>query len=67
MNNKSALKRVKGYIISMEEDKLLGRGRLGEVRLGIREQDKKLLVFKIISLPISQKTKEIIEIQQKLN
>lgn len=37
MNNKSGLKRVKGYIISMEEDKLLGRGRMGEVRLGIRE------------------------------
>ena len=57
MNNKSALKKIKGYIVSMEEAKLLGRGRMGEVRLGIKEQDKKLLVFKINHLPINQKTK----------
>lgn len=67
MSDRSNLKRIKNYIVSMEEDKLLGRGRMGEVRMGISQDDKKLLVFKIVLLPLSQRIKEIVEIQQKLN
>jgi hypothetical protein len=52
----AAYKKVKKYLIAMDEKNLLGRGRLGEVRRGYQEEEKKVLVFKISGLPLSPKT-----------
>lgn len=51
----SSYKKIKSYLIAMDEKNLLGRGRLGEVRRGYQESEKRVLVFKITTLPLSPK------------
>lgn len=62
----SQYKKVRNYLIAMDEKNLLGRGRIGECRRGYEDNQKRVLVFKIVALPISTRLEETLLLQEQL-
>ena len=56
-------KKIKGYTISYCSKEYLGRSLYGEVRLGIKDEERKVYVFRINSLPVSQHVQNYLTLQ----
>ena len=64
MDKKDAIKKkIKNYTISYCPKEFLGRSLYGEVRLGIKDDEKKVYVFRINPLPISKHVSSYLELQ----
>ena len=57
-------KKVKGYTISFCPKEHLGRSLYGDIRLGIRDGERKVIAFRVNSLPISQHIGSYLSAQQ---
>ena len=57
-------KKIKGYTVSYCVKEHLGRSLYGEVRLGMHDEQRKVYVFRINPLPLTQHVKNYLNLQK---